>query len=68
MTEASPTKTSNEPGGLTRLLTKAPSWVFVLFAVAASFSTYFCMYAFRKPFTAAKYEGLLFLDALGNGV
>lgn len=62
MTEASLTKTSNEPGWLSRLLTTAPSWVFVLFAVAASFSTYFCMYAFRKPFTAAKYEGLLFLD------
>ncbi len=31
------------------------------FAIASAFSTYFCMYAFRKPFAAAKYEGLLFL-------
>ncbi|MEC9097369.1 MAG: DUF5690 family protein [Planctomycetota bacterium] len=27
-------------------------------AAAAAFSVYFCMYAFRKPFTAASYEGL----------
>lgn len=26
-------------------------------AAAAAFSTYFCMYAFRKPFTAATYSG-----------
>ncbi|WP_419213957.1 DUF5690 family protein [Maribacter sp. X9] len=26
----------------------------------ASFGLYFCMYAFRKPFTVATYEGLLF--------
>ena len=26
--------------------------------VVAAFGTYFCMYAFRKPFTAASYEGL----------
>lgn len=25
--------------------------------VAVAFSTYFCMYAFRKPFAAATYEG-----------
>ncbi|MAZ65185.1 MAG: hypothetical protein CMG51_02520, partial [Candidatus Marinimicrobia bacterium] len=28
----------------------------------AAFSTYFCMYAFRKPFSAASYEGLQFLN------
>ena len=27
----------------------------------ASFGTYFCMYAFRKPFTVATYEGLSIL-------
>ena len=26
----------------------------------AAFSTYFCMYAFRKPFAAAEYEGLYY--------
>lgn len=30
------------------------SWA--VWAVAAAFGTYFCMYAFRKPFTAARYE------------
>lgn len=28
-----------------------------VWCVAAAFGTYFCMYAFRKPFTAATYEG-----------
>ena len=31
------------------------------YAIAVSFATYFCMYAFRKPFAAAEYEGLPFL-------
>ena len=35
---------------------------FTLFAIATAFSTYFCMYAFRKPFSAASYEGLTFLE------
>jgi len=30
-----------------------------LWTVAAAFSTYFCMYAFRKPFTAAQFDGEL---------
>jgi hypothetical protein len=30
---------------------------FNLWAMAAAFGTYFCMYSFRKPFTAATYEG-----------
>lgn len=34
----------------------------LLLAAVAAFSTYFCMYAFRKPFTAATYEGQEFLD------
>jgi hypothetical protein len=31
-----------------------------MYAVAVAFTTYFCMYAFRKPFAAAKFEGLSF--------
>jgi hypothetical protein len=31
-------------------------WFGSLWAVTAAFGTYFCMYAFRKPFTAATYE------------
>ncbi len=30
---------------------------FSIYAIAAAFTTYFCMYAFRKPFAAAGYEG-----------
>lgn len=39
----------------------APAWVPTLFAATAAFSTYFCMYAFRKPFAAGHYAGLTFL-------
>ncbi len=31
-------------------------WFLNLWAVVAAFGCYFCMYAFRKPFTAAKFE------------
>jgi len=45
---------------LTQWLERAPAPVFVAVAIAAAFSTYFAMYAFRKPFAAAKFEGLYF--------
>ena len=32
-------------------------WVLNLWAVAAAFGTYFCMYMYRKPFTAAGFVG-----------
>ncbi|MDP7496735.1 MAG: DUF5690 family protein, partial [Roseibacillus sp.] len=41
---------------LTRYLDRSPDLVFSLYAVAAAFTAYFCMYAFRKPFAAASYE------------
>ncbi len=50
---------------LTRRLIRAPSGVFVAYATSASFATYFCMYAFRKPFAAASFEGETFF---GSGV
>jgi MFS family permease len=31
--------------------------VLTLYAVTAAFTAYFCMYAFRKPFSAAEYSG-----------
>lgn len=40
---------------LTAWLARSPGWVLTLYAISASFCTYFCMYAFRKPFTAAKF-------------
>ena len=50
-------------GWVTRALEGAPSFVFILFAIFASFSTYFCMYAFRKPFAAATFEGQQFMSS-----
>jgi len=40
---------------------KRPSLVFVLHASLAAFGTYFCMYAFRKPFSVATFDGLAFM-------
>lgn len=40
---------------LTRALTHGPAPFLVVYAIAVSFTTYFCMYAFRKPFSAATY-------------
>src|SRR5688572_24955783 len=42
---------------LTRLLARAPTLVFAIYAGATAFATYFCMYGFRKPFAAATYAG-----------
>lgn len=39
---------------------KRSSLVFVLHASLAAFGTYFCMYAFRKPFSVATFEGLAY--------
>ena len=35
------------------------SVAFAAFAIAAAFTTYFCMYAFRKPFAMGTFEGQL---------
>src|SRR6267378_8209493 len=48
---------------LTSWLSTAPKPLFVLYATVAAFSTYFCMYAFRKPFAAARFEGEHFLSS-----
>ena len=45
---------------LTKWLDSAPSTIFILFAMFFAFSTYFTMYAFRKPFAAAAYTGYEF--------
>lgn len=39
-------------------LATSPAWVFVLYAMAAAFMTYLCMYAFRRPYTVGTYSGL----------
>jgi phosphonate degradation associated HDIG domain protein len=50
-----------EKRSLTKRLTAASSLTFVFYAGFAGFSTYFCMYAFRKPFAAATFSGAHFL-------
>ena len=44
---------------------QSPSWLeknqgllFSIYCITAAFSTYFCMYAFRKPFSAGTYSDL----------
>ena len=55
-------KNNPEPSRrFTAFLNTAPRPIFVAYAILATFCTYFCMYAFRKPFAAATFEGALFL-------
>ncbi|HVX49639.1 MAG TPA: DUF5690 family protein, partial [Chitinophagaceae bacterium] len=46
---------------LAKKLEKAPTWFISLYAAVCSFSVYFCMYAFRKPFSSAGFKGIYFL-------
>lgn len=39
-----------------RYLQRAPASIATIYALVAAFGAYFCMYAFRKPFTAASFE------------
>ena len=41
---------------LTRWLGRQDGLIFSIYAISAAFSCYFCMYAFRKPYTAIGYE------------
>ena len=47
----------HETHPLTRWLSRQPPAVLTLYGMVVGFSTYFSMYAFRKPFAAASYEG-----------
>ncbi|REJ70357.1 MAG: hypothetical protein DWQ31_01460 [Planctomycetota bacterium] len=51
--------------GITAWLERAPGAIFAIYAIGWSFSTYFCMYAFRKPFSVGQFQGLQFL---GTGI
>ncbi|WP_146520062.1 DUF5690 family protein [Stieleria varia] len=42
-------------------LSHARPAAFSVYCIIAAFGTYFCMYAFRKPFTAATYEDTVWL-------
>jgi MFS family permease len=50
------------PHRLTRWLDQASPALFATYAVVVAFTTYFCMYAYRKPFAAGRYDGELFGD------
>jgi hypothetical protein len=41
--------------GLSGRLARAPLWQLAAYAAVVAFCTYFCMYAFRKPFDATKF-------------
>ncbi len=46
----------NSPSFISRRLAAAGPVPFSLYCMVAAFGTYFCMYAFRKPFSAATFE------------
>lgn len=64
MTDTPPHAAAGSPPSrfrpLERRLAAAPTWVLTTYAVAVSFGIYFCMYAFRKAFLAASYDGVGF--------
>ena len=37
-------------------LNNSGRWTLTIYGIVAAFSTYFCMYAFRKPFSAATFK------------
>ncbi|HLX65467.1 MAG TPA: DUF5690 family protein, partial [Puia sp.] len=43
--------------GIRAWLQRSPGWVFVLYVSLTSFTVYASMYGFRKPYTAASFEG-----------
>jgi MFS family permease len=49
--------TDEKKGRITRWLERSNVGVFSAYAIIAAFCTYFCMYAFRRPFAAADFEG-----------
>ncbi len=53
------------PSPISRMLARAPTWAFSGYAIFAAFSVYFCMYAFRRPFAVAMYEGECTLPLIG---
>lgn len=49
-------------GRLAAWLETAPAAAFSAYAIGAAFTCYFCMYAFRKPFTVAEFSGQTLFD------
>lgn len=51
--------TLGDVSALRRRLQASSPTTFAVYAIGAAFTAYFCMYAFRKPFAAASFEGTL---------
>lgn len=61
-----PAKHDGPDAGTSSWLSRAPAWAFMAYAIATSFSVYFCMYAFRKPFDAVSFNDRAFLGTAIN--
>ena len=46
----------NKPSSISQRLDRADPRFFSAYCIVAAFGTYFCMYAFRKPFTAGTFD------------
>jgi hypothetical protein len=60
MQSSAPPSTAVPPvrtSGISAWLQRSPGWVFVIYVSLTSFTVYASMYGFRKPFTAASFEG-----------
>lgn len=51
---------------ITRWLSRTNGLLFSVYTIGAAFSTYFCMYAFRKPFAVGTYQGSIALPLVGD--
>ncbi len=50
---------SDSQSVVTRWLQRTSAPIFSSYCIVAAFTTYFCMYAFRKPFTAGTFEDVI---------
>jgi hypothetical protein len=60
MQSSAPPSTAVPPvrtSGIRAWLQRSPGWLFVIYVSLTSFTVYASMYGFRKPFTAASFEG-----------
>lgn len=54
--DGTPMRMDNVNQGLRSYLQNTNRWTLTVYGMVAAFSTYFCMYAFRKPFSAATFK------------
>ena len=67
--ESSAPDSEKQTTGITRWLESSSLWVFSLYAIVVSFTTYFCMYGFTKAFAAAKFsEEMVSIPLIGGEI